>query len=208
MTTTRSSAKDVGSGPPAACIRERNHLAALDARGFQQVRVRGRKSLAEKAGGREGQAVGHRDRPRRAIVVARVQLPGEQTCPPVDGDHLKAPDFEPAELLGDRRQVKAPVARQDVEHLAEVHRTDTGRVGPVPEESLDLRRGWLADEDRDDRLRVEDAQARPCRGSSALASSARTMDRISVLLGPEPARDPTAAAMGSAGIGRRTRASP
>jgi hypothetical protein len=95
-----------------------------------------------------------------------------------------------------------------IEDLGKIDRADEGPVGLVAEDRLDLVGRGLTRQRRDDSLRIEDRQRRPFRLSSLAASSSRTKRRSSTVFGPRPAKEPIAAPIGSAGIGRMTRAVP
>lgn len=142
------------------------------------------------------------------MVVAGVQQPGTPTDLLADRDDLQAASDEPTELLDDLVGGPSLVTNQHVENLRQVDRADLGPVLSVAQQSLDFWRRGFVGQGGDEGLRVEDCQACPRRRSSAALSSSRSRERSSSLAGARPLSDPTAAPMGSAGMGRMTRALP
>lgn len=174
----------------------------------EERRIRRCEAPIEHQGGGEGNAVRERQRPLGAMVVAGVQHPGTSTDPLVDGDNLQASSDEPTEFLEDLIGEPPLVANQHVEDLGQIDRADLGPVLSVAQQGLDFWRRGFVGQGGDESLRVEDCQGCPRRRSFAARSSSRSRDRSSSLAGARPLSDPTAAPMGSPGMGRMTRALP
>lgn len=120
----------------------------------------------------------------------------------IDGPDLEPAQGEPAQLLLDLGDRPTLMAGQDIEDFGQVDRADPRWIGGVAEEGFDLGLCRLAGQGGDDGLRVEDGQDRVLRRESIADSSSRSNERSRSLVGPLPARDPIAAPIGSAGIGR------
>jgi len=92
-------------------------------------------------------------------------------------------------------------AKQHVDRLGEVDGRDRGLFGP--QQRFDVVRRELVGDERDERVGVENDQAR-CRRSSARRSSSRAIRRSSSVGRILPRSAPRAAAIGSSGKGLRT----
>lgn len=195
-----------GSALPPS-IEKRAVWASFIRRRAKQRRVRGGEPLAERHCGREGDAVGKRQRSTRPVIVAGVETAREQTDGLVGSDDPQASEHQPADLLLHIFRGPALVANEDVKHFADVDRADAGRLARVTQQDFDLGGRRLTCQRRHDRLSIENAQRRVL-WSSLADSSSRTIARTLSLSGPRPRSDPIASPIGSSGTGRMTMALP
>jgi hypothetical protein len=134
--------------------------------------------------------------------------PGLQPDLGARGDDLQTARLEPIDLLYhvvDRPRLQS---NQDVQHLRQIDGADSRPIDRVAQQRLNLGRGRLTGERSNDRLGVKQCQRGLPFRASAAASASRSSARISSLVGARPDREPIAAPIGSAGIGRITRAFP
>ena len=184
---------------PSAC--------AAEARGGSDVASGSPRAVC----GCQGDTVRHRQGAGLAIVVPGVELAGRGASVGVNNG-----DLEPTALEQDERVHRVGVRPaidpgHHVDDLGEVECADAGRPRWVAQLAFDVSCGRLVEEERDDRLGVEDGQRGAPGRLWASASSSRVRRRTSselTVLASSPRRAPLAAPMGSIGSGRKTSSSP
>jgi hypothetical protein len=181
---------------------QRDDSRAFVDRGCDERGIGRSQRLVDGQGRRKGDAISHRQRAAVSMVMARMEPTGAQPDGLVHIEDHEPTEREPAELLLDVSGRPALVTNKNVEHLREVDGADAGRIGQIAEKCLDLGCCRFAGQRGDNRLRIDDAQRRAARRASIADSSSRVDERSSSPLGSRPDRDPMAAPIGSAGIGR------
>ena len=172
-----------GRGSPAA-VRRGEDLAGLLRCSREEVGVGGREAITRRETRRESDAIGHGKGPTFSMVVPGMEPAGYQADPLVDRNDVQATQSEPEEAFLHRIDRPASVTDEHVENLGEVEGTDEPRLTLIAKDRFDRFGGWLADQRRDDGLRIEDRQRRALRRSSFEASSSRRIERSSSVVGP------------------------